>query len=96
MWFLCSLCIYQPKLTSLLPLMLLSMSRRWKVLFPHEVPLLRDARKVQKAALVRNFVDRESERPALGPGDFLPLSMTNCVSVPDSLNPSMKQKTGSR
>ncbi|KAI3443304.1 uncharacterized protein J3R85_000235 [Psidium guajava] len=69
--------------------------RRWKVLFPHEVPLLRDARKVQKAALVRNFVDRESERPALGPGDFLPLSMTNCVSVPDSLNPSMKQKTGS-
>ncbi|XP_030455408.2 LOW QUALITY PROTEIN: uncharacterized protein LOC115676605 [Syzygium oleosum] len=68
--------------------------RRWKVLFPHEVPLLREARKVQKAALVRNFVDRESERPALGPGDFLPLPMTSCVSDPDSLNPSMKQKTG--
>lgn len=68
--------------------------RRWKVVFPNEVPLLREARKVQKAALVRNFVDRESERPALGPGDFLPLPMTSCVSDPDSLNPSMKQKTG--
>ncbi|XP_030532553.1 uncharacterized protein LOC115742411 isoform X2 [Rhodamnia argentea] len=69
--------------------------RRWKVLFPQEVPLLREARKVQKAALVRNFVDRESERPALGPGDFLPLSMTSCVSDPDSVNPPMKQKAGS-
>lgn len=76
--------------------MLLSMSRRWKVQFPHEVPLLREARKVQKAALVRNFVDRESERPALRPGDFLPLPMTSCESDPDSLNPSMKQKTGLR
>ncbi|KAF8025198.1 hypothetical protein BT93_F2135 [Corymbia citriodora subsp. variegata] len=70
--------------------------RRWKVLFPHEVPLLREDKKVRKAALVRNFVDRESERPALGPGDFLPLPTTSWVSDPDPLNPSMKQKTGLR
>ncbi|KAK3033921.1 hypothetical protein RJ639_034721 [Escallonia herrerae] len=56
--------------------------RRWKYLCPHEVPLLQAARKVQKAALIANFVDRESERPALGPKDFLPLPMID--SIPES------------
>ncbi|KAL6183265.1 hypothetical protein ACLB2K_044676 [Fragaria x ananassa] len=45
--------------------------RRWKVLFPDEVPLLREEKKIRKTALIRNFVDREKERPALGPNDFL-------------------------
>ncbi|CAA6661262.1 unnamed protein product [Spirodela intermedia] len=44
--------------------------RRWKVLFPDEVPLRKAAWKVQKAVLVSNFVDRESERPLISPSDF--------------------------
>ncbi|KAI4326262.1 hypothetical protein MLD38_031592 [Melastoma candidum] len=59
--------------------------RRWKNLFPNEVPLLRAARNVQKAALVSNFVDRENERPALGPNDFLPLPMITFFSEPEQL-----------
>ncbi|CAN0922957.1 Myb-like protein L [Linum grandiflorum] len=44
--------------------------RRWKILFPQEVPLLKEARKIKKAALITNFVDREEERPTLGIEDF--------------------------
>lgn len=66
--------------------------RRWKKLLPHEVPLLQEARRIQKAALVSNFVDRESERPALGPTDFLPLPLTTVVSEPENSNPCSKQK----
>ncbi|KAF5188055.1 Myb protein [Thalictrum thalictroides] len=47
--------------------------RRWKVLLPHEVPMLQAARRVEKLALISNFVDRAAERPELGPSDFLPL-----------------------
>lgn len=46
--------------------------RRWKVLLPHEVPMLQAARKMKKAALISNFVDREEERPALTASDFIP------------------------
>ncbi|KAE9588245.1 hypothetical protein Lal_00003009 [Lupinus albus] len=49
--------------------------KRWRVLCPDQVPLLRDARKMQKLTLNSNFVDRESERPALTLKDFLPLPM---------------------
>lgn len=41
------------------------------MLFPEEVLLLRQERRIRKAALIHNFVDREKERPALGPNDFL-------------------------
>ncbi|MQL78902.1 hypothetical protein Taro_011354, partial [Colocasia esculenta] len=44
--------------------------RRWKVLFRDEVPLRQASWKMQKAVLITNFVDRESERPLIGPGDF--------------------------
>ncbi|GMQ11457.1 hypothetical protein CsSME_00054095 [Camellia sinensis var. sinensis] len=70
--------------------------RRWKVLLPHEVPLLQAARKIQKAALISNFVDRESERPALGPNDFIPLALTNTVSESENVNLAGKQKRKSR
>ncbi|XP_039139795.1 snRNA-activating protein complex subunit 4-like isoform X1 [Dioscorea cayenensis subsp. rotundata] len=46
--------------------------RRWKILLPHEVPLLQAARQIKRTALVSNFVDRESERPSIGPNDFCP------------------------
>lgn len=59
---------------------------------PHEVPLLQAARRMQKAALISNFVDRESERPALGPNDFVPLAITGLVSEPEKMDQSRKRK----
>ncbi|XP_076884384.1 uncharacterized protein LOC143533506 [Bidens hawaiensis] len=47
--------------------------RRWKVLFPEEVRMLKVARTMKKAALISNFVDREGERPDLTIKDFVPL-----------------------
>ncbi|KAL6010925.1 hypothetical protein ACLOJK_001368 [Asimina triloba] len=44
---------------------------RWKVLFPHEVPLLQAERRIQKVALIANFVDREEQRSTLSPSDFV-------------------------
>ncbi|URE31769.1 hypothetical protein MUK42_06555 [Musa troglodytarum] len=44
--------------------------RRWKILLPEEVKLLQAAAQIKKTALISNFVDRESERPAIGPNDF--------------------------
>ncbi|KAJ6677063.1 SNRNA-ACTIVATING PROTEIN COMPLEX SUBUNIT 4 [Salix viminalis] len=70
--------------------------RRWKALAPHEVPLLQAARRMQKAALISNFVDRESERPALGPNDFVPLAITGPVSEPEKMDQSRKRKRKSR
>ncbi|KAF5730324.1 hypothetical protein HS088_TW20G00697 [Tripterygium wilfordii] len=58
--------------------------RRWKVLVPDEVLRLQQARRIQKAALIGNFVDRESERPALGPNDFIQLP--RICGVPESEN----------
>lgn len=54
------------------------------MLFPDEVPLLQEARKVQKAALIGNFVDRESERPALHPNDFQPLALISSTKEQSS------------
>ncbi|XP_073136972.1 uncharacterized protein [Henckelia pumila] len=65
--------------------------RRWKVLFPSEVPLLQAARKIQKAALISNFVDRESERPSLGPNDFL-LPETNLLTGSKNFVASQRKK----
>ncbi|KAJ9141518.1 hypothetical protein P3X46_032045 [Hevea brasiliensis] len=70
--------------------------RRWKVLLPHEVPLLQAARKTQKVAIIGNFVDRESERPALGPHDFVPLPMITSAFEPEKQNQSRKHKRKSR
>jgi hypothetical protein len=74
----------------------LYITRRWKKLLPHEVPLLQEARRIQKAALITNFVDRESERPALCTSDFLPLPLISSVSEPENVNPCSKRKGGLR
>lgn len=71
-------------------------TRRWKVLAPEEVPLLREARKLQKNALISNFVDRESERPTLGPCDFVSLPAITDGSEHKNADPSVKQKKRSR
>lgn len=70
-------------------------TRRWKVLFPNEVPLLQAARKIQKAALISNFVDRESERPALGPKDFR-LAETYGITESEDPDHSGRKKRRSR
>lgn len=49
-----------------------SLNRRWKVLCPECVPLLQEARKKRRSIIGSNFVDRESERPAITLNDFLP------------------------
>lgn len=63
------------------------------MLFPHEVPLLQAARNIQKVALISNFVDRESERPALGPNDFLPLPGVVSISKPQKVPQKRKRKS---
>ncbi|KDP37900.1 hypothetical protein JCGZ_05339 [Jatropha curcas] len=70
--------------------------RRWKALFPDEVPLLQAARRTQKAATISNFVDREAERPALGPHDFLPLPIIESISKPENIDQSKKRKRKTR
>lgn len=58
------------------------------MLFPDEVSLLKEEKRIRKAALMCNFVDRETERPALGPNDFRPPIVTSTKT----LTYSRKQK----
>lgn len=66
------------------------------MLLPHEVPLLQASKKMQRAALISNFVDRESERPALRPSDFVPLPEITCTSESERTNLSGQQNCGLR
>lgn len=61
------------------------------MLFPNEVPLYLAARKMRKAALISNFVDRESKRPALGPNDFVPLKMIDLPETEDIDSPRKRK-----
>ncbi|KAJ6795083.1 myb-like protein L [Iris pallida] len=69
--------------------------RRWKILRPYEVPLHRQARQLEKSVLISNFVDREIERPSIGPSDFLALP---CPPDPqcESATLSKKRKKNTR
>jgi hypothetical protein len=44
--------------------------RRWKYLCQDELPLVIAANQVKKSIFQTNFVDRETERPSIGPSDF--------------------------
>lgn len=46
--------------------------RRWKVLYPELIPVFQTDNKIQKAALVSNFVGRKKEKSDLLPSDFVP------------------------
>ncbi|CAK8534230.1 unnamed protein product [Lathyrus sativus] len=70
--------------------------KRWKVICPEQVPLLQEARKRQRSLLARNFVDRESERPALTLNDFIPLQMLVPPSDVDAEKLQKKRKRKSR
>lgn len=63
---------------------------------PEQVPLLQEARKRQRSLLARNFVDRESERPALTLNDFIPLQMLVPPSDVDAEKLQRKRKRKSR
>ncbi|XP_008793540.2 uncharacterized protein LOC103709816 isoform X1 [Phoenix dactylifera] len=67
--------------------------RRWKVLLPHEVPLLQAARKMKRTVLISNFVDRESERPTIGPNDFTPLVNFSEAENDDGTRPRKKRSS---
>ncbi|CAM0905289.1 unnamed protein product [Alopecurus aequalis] len=47
--------------------------RRWKRLCQDELPLVIAANQVKKSIFQTNFVDRETERPSIGPSDFASL-----------------------
>ncbi|AEE76046.1 Myb domain [Arabidopsis thaliana x Arabidopsis arenosa] len=66
--------------------------RRWKRLYPHQVALLQEARRLQKEASVGNFVDRESERPALVTSPILALPDISLEPEPDSVALKKKRK----
>ncbi|CAJ2653646.1 unnamed protein product [Trifolium pratense] len=66
--------------------------KRWKVICPEQVPLLQEARKRQRSLLASNFVDRESERPALTLNDFIPLQMVVSPSDVGAENLQRKRK----
>ncbi|KAL1221647.1 Transcription factor MYB3R-4 [Cardamine amara subsp. amara] len=67
-------------------------SRRWKSLYPHQVVLLQEARRLRKEAIVGNFVDRESERPALVAGPILALPDISLDPESDIVAPKKKRK----
>ncbi|KAL6518140.1 hypothetical protein OROMI_033841 [Orobanche minor] len=69
--------------------------RRWKALFPNEVPMLQAAKKIRNAALISNFVDRECERPALGPNDFV-LPETYRITGSENVDTSKGKRRRSR
>ncbi|KAL9170279.1 hypothetical protein ABFS82_04G134600 [Erythranthe guttata] len=69
--------------------------RRCKVLFPGEFRRLQAAKKIQKVALISNFVDRESERPTLGPNDFR-LPETYRITESEDADPSRRKKRRTR
>ncbi|KAK4778804.1 hypothetical protein SAY86_006332, partial [Trapa natans] len=48
--------------------------RRWKLLFPQEVPVLQAAKKIKKRTFASNFVDRTSERPLFSANDLFLLA----------------------
>ncbi|KAK9691512.1 hypothetical protein RND81_09G201800 [Saponaria officinalis] len=67
-------------------------SRRWRRLFPDEVPKLKAAKYIKKIALISNFVDREEERPSLGPKDFVSLPIENVINEQENGKGTKKRK----
>ncbi|WJX83485.1 hypothetical protein P8452_66145 [Trifolium repens] len=70
--------------------------KRWRVICPEQVPLLQEARKRQRSLRACNFVDRESERPALALNDFIPLQMVVPPSDVGAENLQRKRKRKTR
>ncbi|ESQ48104.1 hypothetical protein EUTSA_v10020020mg [Eutrema salsugineum] len=66
--------------------------RRWKSLYPHQAAVIQEATRSRREAIVGNFVDRESERPALLAGDFLALPEISLESEPEIVSQKKKCK----
>ncbi|XP_048614399.1 snRNA-activating protein complex subunit 4-like isoform X2 [Brassica napus] len=70
--------------------------RRWMQLYPHQVPLLQEATRLRKEAIVGNFVDRESQRPALLECKFLALPEIPLEPEPEIVAVKKKRKARPR
>ncbi|XP_018489683.1 uncharacterized protein LOC108860284 isoform X2 [Raphanus sativus] len=66
--------------------------RRWMQLYPHQVPLLQEATRLRKEAIVGNFVDRESQRPALLECKFLALPEIPLEPEPETVGLKKKKR----
>uniref|UniRef100_A0A1J3DIY7 Myb-like protein L n=1 Tax=Noccaea caerulescens TaxID=107243 RepID=A0A1J3DIY7_NOCCA len=66
--------------------------RRWMSLYPEQVQLIQEATRSRKEAIVGNFVDRESERPALVAGDLLALPGISLEPEHEIVAPKKKRK----
>lgn len=86
---------FEKTMTSLKSI-LLCVNRRWKTLFPHEVPRFQAASRIKKVALISNFVDREARRPALGPSDFVQLQLLDSVTETGKTDSCRKGEKKSR
>ncbi|XP_059303412.1 uncharacterized protein LOC132055548 isoform X1 [Lycium ferocissimum] len=66
--------------------------RRWKALFPNEVPMLQEAKKIRREAFISNFVDREEERPSIRPNDIVPTHKLNYRAGFETTSANKKKK----
>ncbi|TMW99976.1 hypothetical protein EJD97_001594 [Solanum chilense] len=66
--------------------------RRWIVLFPDEVYMLKEAKKIRREAFISNFVDREDERPALRPNDIVPTQKLSSGAGRETTSVNKKRK----
>lgn len=66
--------------------------RRWMQLYPHQVPLLQEATRLRKEAIVGNFVDREAQRPALLECKFLALPEIPLEPEPETVGLKKKKR----
>lgn len=62
------------------------------MLFPDEVPMLKEAKKISREAFISNFVDREGERPALRPNDIVPTHKLNYRAGCETTSTNKKKK----
>ncbi|KAK4735880.1 hypothetical protein R3W88_010141 [Solanum pinnatisectum] len=66
--------------------------RRWIVLFPDEVSMLKEAKKIRREAFISNFVDREDERPALRPNVIVPTQKLSSRAGCETTSANKKRK----
>ncbi|XP_040382205.1 uncharacterized protein LOC102706862 isoform X2 [Oryza brachyantha] len=58
--------------------------RRWRRLCKDKLPSIKAAHQIKKAIFQSNFVDRETERPAIGPSDLMPIVCSKVGGIGDS------------
>lgn len=62
------------------------------MLFPDEVSMLKEAKKIRREAFISNFVDREDERPALRPNVIVPTQKLSSRAGCETTSANKKRK----